>query len=121
MKGLEKLRQSLIHYLLGKGMAPGAIPFFVRGLATSLRGNPHMEISSLNQRMRQMGWEGFFLDETSLCFARSCIEAAGLEYLDKPYRRFVGNEYEQETFFIKDPNGNVLEMKSMKNPELMFK
>lgn len=49
------------------------------------------------------------------------IEAAGLEYLDKPYRRFVGNEYEQETFFIKDPNGNVLEMKSMKNPELMFK
>ncbi|QIL91123.1 glyoxalase [Microbulbifer sp. SH-1] len=49
------------------------------------------------------------------------IEAAGLEYLDKPYRRFVGSEYEQETFFIKDPNGNVLEMKSMKNPELMFK
>lgn len=49
------------------------------------------------------------------------IEAAGLEYLDKPYRRFVGNEYEQETFFIKDPNGNVLEMKSMKNPGLMFK
>ncbi|WOX04398.1 VOC family protein [Microbulbifer pacificus] len=49
------------------------------------------------------------------------IEAAGLEYLDKPYLRFAGNEYEQETFFIKDPNGNVLEMKSMKNPELMFK
>lgn len=49
------------------------------------------------------------------------IEAAGLEYLDKPYRRFVGDEYEQETFFIKDPNGNVLEMKSMVNPELMFR
>ncbi|WP_226664718.1 VOC family protein [Microbulbifer aggregans] len=49
------------------------------------------------------------------------IEAAGLEYLDKPYRRFVGDEYEQETFFITDPNGNVLEMKSMVNPELMFR
>jgi extradiol dioxygenase family protein len=49
------------------------------------------------------------------------IEAAGLEYLDKPYRRFVGDEYEQETFFIEDPNGNVLEMKSMVNPELMFR
>ena len=49
------------------------------------------------------------------------IDAAGVEYLDKPYRRFVGDEYEQETFFIKDPNGNVLEMKSMVNPELMFR
>lgn len=49
------------------------------------------------------------------------IEAAGLEYLDKPYRRFVGTEYEQETFFIEDPNGNVLEMKTMMNPEVLFK
>lgn len=49
------------------------------------------------------------------------IEAAGLEYLDKPYRRFAGDEYEQETFFIEDPNGNVLEMKTMLNPELMFR
>jgi hypothetical protein len=89
MRGLEKLRQSLVHYLIGKGMAPGAIPFFVRGLVIALRGNPGMETGSLNQRMRQMGWEGFFLDETSLCFARSCIEAAGIEDLDnKPARWF---------------------------------
>lgn len=49
------------------------------------------------------------------------IEAAGVEYLDKPYRRFVGTEFEQETFFIEDPNGNVLEMKTMMNPEVLFK
>jgi len=49
------------------------------------------------------------------------IAAAGLEYLDKPYRRFVGDEFEQETFFIEDPNGNVLEMKTMVNPEVLFK
>ncbi|XOV79968.1 MAG: VOC family protein [Aestuariibacter sp.] len=49
------------------------------------------------------------------------IEGAGLDYLDKPYRRFIGTEFEQETFFIEDPNGNVLEMKTMKHPEVLFK
>jgi extradiol dioxygenase family protein len=49
------------------------------------------------------------------------IEDAGLEYLDKPYRRFIGDEFEQETFFIEDTNGNVLEMKTMVNPEVLFK
>ena len=34
---------------------------------------------------------------------------------------FVGDEFEQETFFIEDPNGNVLEMKTMVNPEVLFK
>ena len=49
------------------------------------------------------------------------IEDAGLTYLDQPYRRFVGTEFEQETFFIEDPNGNVLEMKTMVNPEVLFR
>lgn len=48
------------------------------------------------------------------------IEAAGLEYMDKPYRRFIGTEFEQETFFIIDPNGNTLEMKSMVNEDMLF-
>ena len=48
------------------------------------------------------------------------IEAAGLSYLDAPYRRFEGGEYEQETFFIADPNQNVLEIKTMKNPEALW-
>ena len=64
---------------------------------------------------------GAHLPDDEFQALKARIEAAGLEYLDKPYRRFVGDEYEQETFFIKDPNGNVLEMKSMVNPELMFK
>ncbi|QKX16277.1 VOC family protein [Microbulbifer sp. YPW1] len=64
---------------------------------------------------------GAHLSDAEFQALKARIEAAGLEYLDKPYRRFVGDEYEQETFFIKDPNGNVLEMKSMVNPDLMFK
>jgi hypothetical protein len=48
------------------------------------------------------------------------IEDSGLDYTDKPYRRFVGSKFEQETFFVEDPNGNVLEMKTMINPEVLF-
>lgn len=48
------------------------------------------------------------------------IEAAGLSYIDEPYRRFKGDTHEQETFFIADPNGNVLEIKTMMNPEILF-
>ena len=36
--------------------------------------------------------------------------------LDKPYIRFEGTEYQQETFFVEDPNYNVLEIKSMVQP-----
>jgi len=64
---------------------------------------------------------GIHLPEDEFQALKQRIESAGLTYLDKPYRRFVGNEYEQETFFIEDPNGNVLEMKTMVNPEVMFK
>ena len=38
-----------------------------------------------------------------------------IDYLDKPYTRFKDKKEEQETFFIKDPHGNVLELKTLKN------
>jgi len=42
----------------------------------------------------------------------------GMGYLVPPYVRFEGTEYEQETFFIADPHGNVLELKTLTNPDL---
>ena len=47
-------------------------------------------------------------------------EASDIDYFDKPYRRFIGSKFEQETFFVEDPNGNVLEIKTMSNPEVLF-
>lgn len=38
-------------------------------------------------------------------------------FLDPPYTRFVLTDYQQETFFVQDPNFNVLEIKSMANPK----
>ena len=44
-----------------------------------------------------------------------------VEFVNKPYIRFEGDELEQETMFIKDPSGNVLEFKTMVNPDALFK
>ena len=34
-------------------------------------------------------------------------------FLDEPYVRFEDTDYQQETFFVEDPNYNVLEIKQM--------
>ena len=41
------------------------------------------------------------------------LKKNGHKYYDEPYLRFKGTKYEQETFFIKDPNENVLEIKTL--------
>jgi len=43
-----------------------------------------------------------------------------VEFVDDPYVRFKGDVLEQETMFIKDPSGNILEFKTMVNPEALF-
>ena len=43
-----------------------------------------------------------------------------VEFVNKPYVRFKGDVLEQETMFIKDPSENILEFKTMKNPDALF-
>ena len=50
---------------------------------------------------------GIHLTQDDFDNLKSRIAAAGLDYIDEPYRRFKGDKYEQETFFIADPNNNV--------------
>ncbi|MGB0907872.1 MAG: VOC family protein [Maricaulaceae bacterium] len=63
---------------------------------------------------------GAHLTQDEFDGVKARIASAGLTYIDEPYRRFIGDKYEQETFFIEDPNGNILEMKTMKNPEVLW-
>jgi extradiol dioxygenase family protein len=63
---------------------------------------------------------GAHLSEDDFQLLKNRLEASEFEYLDKPYRRFIGTKYEQETLFVVDPNGNILEMKTMVNPEILF-
>ena len=43
---------------------------------------------------------------------KSNLKNNNIKYIDKPYTRFEGTRFEQNTFFIEDPNGNVLELKT---------
>ena len=43
-----------------------------------------------------------------------------VEFVNEPYIRFEGDVLEQETMFIKDPSGNVIELKTMVNPDALF-
>ena len=63
---------------------------------------------------------GAHMPEDEFQALKKRIESSQFDYLDPPYRRFKGTEFEQETFFISDPNGNVLEMKTMVNPRVLF-
>ena len=51
---------------------------------------------------------------------KRCIDNK-IKFIDEPYLRFKGEALEQETMFIEDPNGNAMEIKTMKNPEELWK
>ena len=50
---------------------------------------------------------------------KRCIDNK-IKFIDEPYLRFKGEALEQETMFIEDPNGNAMEIKTMKNPEELW-
>ena len=58
---------------------------------------------------------GIHLDKNVFNKIKENLKSNNIEYLDEPYTRFEGKKEEQETFFIKDPHGNILELKTLQN------
>lgn len=56
---------------------------------------------------------GVHLDRVTFDKLKHNLEQHKIEYVDPPYIRFKNTELEQETFFIKDPHCNILEIKTM--------
>ena len=50
----------------------------------------------------------------------AALSDAGVTFLIPPRVRFAGQAGEQGTFFIRDPAGNALEMKSFRDPSRLF-
>jgi len=48
------------------------------------------------------------------------LEARGTEFLIAPRTRFAGEVGEQATFFLRDPSGNAIELKSFKDRTKLF-
>jgi uncharacterized protein len=55
---------------------------------------------------------GVHLEKSIFNRIRSNLKSNNIDFIDKPYTRFEGTKFEQNTFFIEDPNGNVLELKT---------
>ncbi|MFK7991483.1 MAG: VOC family protein [Sandaracinaceae bacterium] len=45
---------------------------------------------------------------------------AGTDFLLPPKTRFMGQPGEQATLFLRDPSGNAIELKSFRDPDMMF-
>ena len=65
---------------------------------------------------------GVHLDAEEFRSLRGKLEQdwKNVEFVDEPYIRFKGDVLEQETMFIKDPSGNIIELKTMVNPDALF-
>ena len=61
---------------------------------------------------------GVHLSRQNFDALKNRLREKNTKYYDEPYLRFKGTKYEQETFFVKDPNENILEIKTLTaNPE----
>lgn len=63
---------------------------------------------------------GVHLEATEFKDLKERIIQNNIKFIDKPYIRFKGEVLEQETMFIEDTNGNVLELKTMINPDALW-
>ena len=63
---------------------------------------------------------GVHLDAEEFQSLKEKLIQENVEFVDEPYVRFEGEALEQETMFIKDPSGNVLEIKTMINSDALF-
>lgn len=48
------------------------------------------------------------------------LERAGTAFLLAPKTRFKGEPGEQATLFLRDPSGNAIELKSFRDPDMLF-
>ena len=48
------------------------------------------------------------------------LRAAGVDFAIEPTVRFEGQPGEQATMFFRDPSGNALEIKAMRDPANLF-
>ena len=56
---------------------------------------------------------GVHLDKITFDKIKFRLKQYNIEYVDPPYIRFEGTDLQQETFFIKDPSCNIIELKNM--------
>tara|TARA_Y100000296_G_C5165956_1_gene254587 strand:+ start:1847 stop:2293 length:447 start_codon:yes stop_codon:yes gene_type:complete len=90
-------------------------------LHASCGGEPRSEGHNVDMGNVQVPHFGVHLDPDIFeALKIRLISNEDIKFVEEPFIRFKSDILEQETMFIEDPNGNVLELKTMVNPDALF-
>ena len=60
--------------LVAKGIAPGAIPAYIRNLFNTISMNTNLGLREVNRGMERLGWDEFELDDHTLQLITAVFE-----------------------------------------------
>ena len=63
---------------------------------------------------------GVHLDAEEFQSLKEKLLQENVKFVNEPFIRFEEDVLEQETMFIKDPSDNIIELKTMVNPDALF-
>ena len=63
---MNQIAEILIQRLENKGLAPIAIPGFIRDVAYTMSNDPHPNLTEMNRRLHLLGWDRVELDYHTL-------------------------------------------------------
>tara|TARA_B100000029_G_scaffold492208_1_gene553195 strand:- start:226 stop:669 length:444 start_codon:yes stop_codon:yes gene_type:complete len=89
-------------------------------LHASCGGEPKNEGHNVDMGNVRVPHFGVHLDPDVFKSLKEKLINNNIKFVEEPFVRFEGKILEQETMFIEDPNGNILEIKTMVNPEELF-
>ena len=75
---MNQVTEVLIKRLQKKGIAPTAIPGFLRSVMITVSDNPPMSLQEINRRLHVLGWDSFEMDDHTLQLITASLEAEGL-------------------------------------------
>ncbi len=75
---MNRVTEVLIKRLQKKGIAPTAIPDFLRSVMITVSDNPPMSLQEINRRLHVLGWDSFEMDDHTLQLITASLEAEGL-------------------------------------------
>ncbi len=81
--------------LVDKGIAPGAIPAYIRDLLNITSMNTNLGLCEMNRRMERLGWDEFELDDHTLQLITAAFEA------DSEHKKVGENLYELKRVHVR--------------------
>ncbi|MBN1831324.1 MAG: hypothetical protein JW896_04365 [Deltaproteobacteria bacterium] len=71
---MDHITKILVDRLLGKGIAPGLIPAYVRDMFNTISTNTNLGLNDVNRGMARLGWDEFELDDHTLQLITAVFE-----------------------------------------------